>query len=110
MEEVFKRLDQVIACITDSKEYQICISIQDKMKDNEEITQLIEQVKDTQKKYIRSGYSPVIKEELDDCQRKLEDIPIYQIYLQNLRIVNEKIDLVKDTLNDYFLELFKEKY
>lgn len=110
MEEVYKELDKVISCIMDSYEYKMCITLQDKMKDNDEISDLIEKVKDTQKKYIRSNYSDKIKKELDNYQERLENIPIYQIYLSNLKVVNEKIEIVKDILNDYFYNLLNEKY
>ena len=110
MEEVYNSLDQVISCIMNSKEYQKCILLKKKMNDNEELCSFIDKVKKTQKRYIQSNYSESIKNELDHYQRELEEIPIYQIYLQNLKIVNEKIEIVKDSLNDYFYQLFNEKY
>ena len=39
---------------------------------------------------------------------ELFNIPIYKIYLDNLEVVNQKIDYVKDSLNDYFYKLFNE--
>lgn len=110
MEEVYKKLDEVISCITNSYEYQMCIKIQENMKDNFELKDLIDDIKNKQKEYIRSGYSSSVKDELDQLEKKLEEIPIYSIYQQNLKIVNEKIDYVKDYLNQYFNSILNEKY
>ena len=86
----------------------MCISIQEQMKDHSTITELIKNVKSTQKKYIKSGYDSKIKKELDSYQEQLLDIPIYSIYLKNLELVNERIEFVKDSLNDYFYHLLNK--
>lgn len=105
---VDKALDEVVKCITDSKEYKKCIELKKKMSDNEEINSLIEKIKKLQKKYIRTNDTS-IKEELSDLEKKLESIPIYVVYMQNLSIVNEKIEFIKDELNNYFYKLFNEE-
>lgn len=105
MENVFNALDDVISCIEKSSVYQTCVSLQKQMQDNEKIMHLIDKVKKTQKKYIRSGYQESIKEELDQYTKQLEEIPIYHIYQDSLEEVNEMIGYVKDTLNEYFEQL-----
>ena len=110
MEEVYKSLDRIIDTIVDSSEYKKCLLLQEKMNNNKELKELIKKVKELQKKYIRSNYSDEIKKELDNYNKKLESIPIYLIYLENLEVVNSKIEMVKDMLNDYFNQLFNEKY
>ncbi len=102
MENVYNALEEVIHCITESSDYQTCLSLKEKMSENEEITTLIEKIKKTQKKYIRSEYDLKVKEELDSYQKELMDIPIYHVYNESLERVNEMIELVKDTLNQYF--------
>ena len=110
MEEVYKKIEEVISCITNSYGYQMCIKIQEKMKDNFELKEFIENIKNKQKEYIKSGYSSTIKKELDQLEEQLEEIPIYSFYQQNLKIVNEKIDFVKEYLNQYFNSILNEKY
>ena len=105
MERVNKALDEVINCITNSNEYKECISLKNKMNDNEEVMSLIKKIKELQKKYIRSEYDSNIKKELDDCNDKLLNIPIYHMYNDSLEEVNEMISYVKDELNDYFNNL-----
>lgn len=102
MEEFYKAIEGVIECIVNSFEYQECIKIKKKMEENQELMNIIEKIKKLQKKYVQSNYSGSVKKELDELKEKLSTIPIYVIYLQKLAIINEKIDYVKDSLNDYF--------
>ena len=110
MEKLYKSLNEVIDCIKESPEYKECIKIKEQMDSNEELVELINKVKELQKKYIRSTYDSNIKKELDKYESKLKEIPIYNIYLTKLEEVNKKIDYVKDSLNDYFDQLLNKEY
>lgn len=103
--EKLNKLDEVVNIIKESKEYKNCIDLKNKMDSNEEIKLLVNKIKRLQKKYIRSSYDTSIKKELEEVEKELKEIPIYNIYLENLEKVNEMIDYVKDSLNDYFYEL-----
>lgn len=103
-----KALDEVIKCITMSNEYKKCIELKDKMSKNEELINLIEQVKIKQKQYVKSNFAQSIKVELELLENRLNEVPIYAVYMHNLEIVNEKINLVKDELNQYFFEILNE--
>ena len=104
MEEFYNNLDSVVSTIKDSKEYKKCIKLKKEMDSNEEITSIVKEIKKLQKKYINTNDSNV-KRELDELENKLEEIPIYHIYLENLEKVNYMINYVKDELNDYFDKL-----
>ena len=106
MESVNDSLKEVIECIKNSKEYKKCILLKEQMNANEELVNLIKKVKDCQKKYVRSNYSTAVAKELEGLLGNLNSIPIYSIYMGNLDIVNQKIDYVRDELNDYFYSLF----
>ena len=110
MEKLYKSLNEVIDCIKESTEYKDCLKIKEQMDSNEELVELINKVKELQKKYIRSNYDSNIKKELDKYESKLKEIPIYNIYLTKLEEVNKKIDYVKDSLNDYFDQLLNKEY
>ena len=110
MEKLFKKLDEVIKCITNSNEYKNYILYKDKMSSNSEINDLVKKLKILQKKYVKSNYDSSIKKELDDVSSRLNNIPIYNMYLTNLEKVNYKIEYVKDSLNDYFYNLLNKKY
>lgn len=109
MEDVIKALEEVVSCICNSKEYQNCIILKKQMNENDEVKELVDKVKKYQKKYVNT-HDKNIKLELDNLERQLNEIPLYTIYLQNLEIVNEKIDYVKDSLNEYFDQLLNKKY
>ena len=109
MEELNRNLDEIVNCIKNSKEYKKCIELKEKMDSNDEINSLVKEIKLKQKKYIRSNDSNIL-EELKLLEDKLNNIPIYHIYLENLEEVNNMINYVKDELNDYFDKLLNKKY
>lgn len=110
MENLYKKLDDVILCIKESNEYKNVIDIKKKMDSNEELKKKINDIKLLQKKYVKSNYDSSVKKDLDKLNDELLEVPIYRIYLENLSVVNEKIEYVKDSLNDYFYNLFNKKY
>lgn len=110
MENLYRKLDDVILCIKESREYKRALDIKKKMDSNEELKKKINDIKLLQKKYVKSNYDASVKKDLDKLNDELLEVPIYRIYLDNLSVVNEKIEYVKDSLNDYFYDLFNEKY
>ena len=109
MENVNNALLDIVSYIKNTDDYKMCMSLKKQMDDNKELVDLINEVKKLQKKYVRSNYDSKIKEELDEVENKLNDIPIYNIYLNHLEKVNEMISYVKDSLNDYFYLLLNKK-
>lgn len=103
-----KALDDIVSYIKTSDDYKKCVELKEKMSQNKELCSLIEEIKTTQKKYVKSNYDDNIKVKLDNLENKLNEIPIYVIYMQHLSKVNEMINLVKDELNDYFYKLLNE--
>ena len=100
--EIEKNLDGIIEYLKSKKEYQKCIDLKKKMKNNKELTKLIEDIKKKQKEYIQSGYDEKKNEELDTLNKELDKYPIYLEYNNNLKVINEDIELLKEKLNDYF--------
>ena len=108
MENVYKQLDRVINTIKDSDDYKKCIEIKNKMNNNTELDDMIERVKKLQKKIVNNPDSIDLENEYNELNNKLNDIPIYHEYLYYLDRVNEMIIYVKDSLNDYFVEIINE--
>ena len=106
MENFYNNLDELINYIKSTKEYKKCIELKNKMMSNSDINKLMNDIRTIQKKYIRSNYDSSVKEELDKLNEEFNNIPIYIIYCENLKIVNEMIDYVNDELSDYFYEIF----
>ena len=71
------------------------------MKKNENINKLIKKIKRLQKLFVREN-SEKIKIDIEAAEEKLNSIPIYNEYINNLKEVNEMIVLINDELNDYF--------
>ena len=108
MENLYSELDEVIKTIMESKEYKNCIEYKAKMDDNPQVCELVDKIKTLQKKYVKSNYDENIGNELEELNKELLEIPIYSMYNDNLEKVNDMINYVKDTLNDYFYKLFNE--
>ena len=106
MENFYNNLDELINYIKSTKEYEKCIELKNKMMSNSDINKLMNDIRTIQKKYIRSNYDSSVKEELDKLNEELNNIPIYIIYCENLKAVNEMINYVNDELSDYFYEIF----
>ena len=108
MEELNNSLDEVIDYIKNTKEYKMCITLKEQMSDNDNLNSIINKIKRLQKQYIRTNDFK-IKDELTLLENELKEIPIYNIYNQNLNKVNEMINYVKDRLNSYFDQLLNNK-
>ena len=109
VKQLNRALNDVVDYIKDSNEYKTCLDLKKKMSANEEVNALVRQVKILQQKCIKSNYNKEIKKELDEINKRLDDIPIYVIYKQNLEKVNNMINTVKDELNNYFDDLLNKK-
>lgn len=94
----------MINTIINSDDYKNCVQLKEKMSTNKEICELVEKIKKLQKKYVRENDEEVLAE-LKLLEEKLNEIPIYVIYMQHLEKVNEMINYVKDELNEYFYKV-----
>ena len=109
MENVYNKLDDLISYIKNTSDYRSIIKLRKQMDDNDELKSLIREVKSLQKQYIKSGYDDKIKATLEEKVSMLENIPIYNMYNRSLVRVNEMIDYVRDSFNEYFFSLLNEK-
>lgn len=100
--KVSQSIDDLINTIVNSKEYKICTELKEKMSTNKEILQLINDIKILQKKYIKSNYNEEFEQKLKEKGERLNEIPIYLLYNENLKAVNDMISIVNDGLNEYF--------
>ena len=100
-------LNEVINTIINSDDYKKCIELKNTMASHEELVSLIEKIKKLQKKYVNTNDQELLVE-LEKLEEELNNIPIYVIYMQYLDKVNEKIEFVKDELNNYFYEVLNK--
>lgn len=99
-----KELIEVIETIKTSSDYLACIKLKDEMSKNSNLMELISKVKKLQKEYVKTN-DDNLKKELDECQERLEQNPLYVTYINHLEKVNSMISYVEDDLNQFFLEL-----
>ncbi len=69
---------------------------------NSRVNKLVQELKDTQKEYIRNEKDPELKKKLQNIEKKLNEIPIYHEYNKNLEKINDQLFVVKEELNEYF--------
>ena len=100
--EIEKALDDIITYIKGKEEYQSCQRLKKKMQENKELTNMIDKVRVKQKEYIRSSQDEKVKKELDNLTKELEKFPLYLEYNNNLKVINNDIELLKESLNGYF--------
>ena len=98
-------LDKLIDSIIKSDEYKKSLELKEKMNNDKDLMNLIDEVRVLQKKYIRSNYDKTIKEELDNKNEILNKNLLYNEYNYYLDIVNQKINIIKDELNNYFYDI-----
>lgn len=100
-----KSLMDIINYIKNSEEYIKCNELKEKMKKDQQLLDLIEEVKKIQKKYIRSNHDQLIKKELDQKVEVLNNHKLYTLYNYYLEKVNIQIEIIKEELNDYFKQV-----
>lgn len=102
-QEIKKKTEDIVNLMKDSNEYQMCVKLKLKMSQNKELKERIEVVKNLQKEYMKTGLDTV-KERLQAQEKRLNQIPIYYEYNFYLAQVNEKLELIKESLNEYFIK------
>ena len=88
--------------IENCPEYIKILELKRQMEKSSSIRKLIEEIKNTQKKYVKSGYDENLGKQLKNLEKKLKEFPIYLEYIKNLEKINDMIFTIKEELNDYF--------
>ena len=104
--ELRESLSEIIEEIKLSKEYQDYLKIEEKMKDNKEITDLISDIKKLQQELVKKEYYKNdltnIKEEYNSKLEELNSYPLYVTYLESQRKINEKLQYVRGEIQSFF--------
>ena len=103
--KILNKVDEIINIINGSEEYQRYIEISNKMKDNKEIMALIDEVKQLQKKLVKEQSlgrdTSSIDEEINNKLKELQEYPIYLEYIYLQEDLNNSIDLIKTSIENY---------
>lgn len=102
-------IDNIISIIENSNEYKEYQLLSKKMHNNNEINQLIKEVKTLQQKLVKEqALGNDIKNIDSEISKKLEELKEYPIYLEYIYLqedLNNSILLVKEKLEKYINNL-----
>lgn len=92
--------------ITQTELYKSYISVKKQLESNEEINNIINDIKRLQK-IATNNKDSVIEKELKELYKKLESYPLYQSYLIIKEELNNELFMISNQFDKYFNELLK---
>ena len=101
-----KKIDELFEAINNSKEYQDYLNISNSLENNEEINNLITEIKTLQKKSVRLEekgdltYKEIDKE-IEKKVNLLNSKPVYQEYLKRMNEFNDIIASSSNQIEKY---------
>ena len=105
--------DEILEEIQNSVDYQEYLELEEKMKQNKTIQDLILSIKCLQKELVRLEYN---KDDLTDVALKyqealahLNDFPLYVVFVEKQKRVNEMLQNVKSQIEDFFDQIVQNK-
>ena len=98
-QKILNKLDEIINEIESSDEYKKYLLLKEEIGKNKELVILINKVRQLNKDYL---HNLVKKEELDNVTNELNNHPLYREYLNNISVINNKLSIVENTINNYF--------
>lgn len=105
--------DEILEEIQNSADYQEYLELEEKMKQNKTIQDLILSIKCLQKELVRLEYN---KGDLTDVALKyqealahLNDFPLYVVFVEKQKRVNEMLQNVKSQIEDFFDQIVQNK-
>ena len=100
---------KIVNFVKNSEEYKKTIYYKELIENDTELTSKIDRLKELQMKYVRTkDYN--VKNELDSLNNELSNNTNFTLYNFYLDKVNNYIDIIKDNFNNYFDNLFNEKF
>lgn len=99
---ILSKIYEIIDIIKNSDEYQKYIEVSNKMKNNKEIMNLIDEVKSLQKNLVKEqslgNDISLIDKEINKKLKQLEEYPIYLEYTYLQEDLDNSISLVKTSI------------
>lgn len=102
---ILSKVEEIVNIIKNSNEYKKYMEVSNKMKNNKEIMNLIDEVKSLQKKLVKEqslgNDISLIDEEINKKLKQLEEHPIYLEYTYLQEDLDNSISLVKTSIEKY---------
>lgn len=101
-----KRIDELFQAITDSSIYRDYLTIGSVLEKDEEINQLIKEIKKLQQKSVQLEYHndmhyKEIDKEIEKMVALLNSKPIYQEYLRRMNELNDVLAMSSSNIEQY---------
>lgn len=100
------KIDELFAELKETGAYKNYISAQKQLKNNKEITDIIEKIKRLQRIAVNNK-DEVIEKELKDLYDRLDSYPLYQSYLEYKEELEYNLKNISKTFNNYFCDFLK---
>lgn len=107
---VLEKVEDLVSTIKGGKEYHEYIELAEKVKKNDKINKMIQEIKALQKEIVKQEMNGENVENLEKKVKnyldQLENIPLYTDFVEKQQELNEIYQLIKKRLDDYFYEKF----
>ena len=106
MNNIKKEVDSLFCEVKESNLYKEYISVQRQLIGNNEIMDVIREIKRLQK-IATNNNDHVIEKNIKDLYIKLESYPLYQSYLILKEELENELHNISNSFDNYFYELLK---
>ncbi len=108
--EIEDKARQLVETIKKNKDYKEYLKLKEEIKNSEEITTKIKEVKILQKQYVKSAYlDKKIEKELNDKLNTLNSISLYKEYINKEQKIRYLLNTIKDGLNIVFEDILNQE-
>lgn len=104
MNNIKRKIDQLFDELEKSKLYDDYVAIKKKLRENDEIINLINKIKRLQK-IATNHHDLQVEKEIKELYKRLESYPIYQSYLIIKDELEETLFGIKEQFDGYFKEI-----
>lgn len=104
--EITNALDNLVAAIKESNIYHNYVHVLDQVKINTDINDAIKSIKKIQKEMVNEQYKKgnditTLEKKLEEANKYLNSIPLYQDYITSSEELNELMKVVSDKIQTY---------
>lgn len=108
-DKILSKTEEIVNIIQNSKEYIRYIEVSNKMKENKELLEKIDAIKEMQQQLVKEEAKGNNIEEIDkklkEKLKELEEVPLYIEYTYLQEDLNDSISLVREKIENYINEI-----
>ena len=106
MNKIKEDIDKLFCELKEKEVYKNYVSVKKQLEDNEEISNIINEIRRLQK-IVTNNKDANVEIELKKLYDKLNSYPIYQSYLSIKEELEEELFNIKEPLEKYFNDILK---